>query len=119
MLKLITSNRFERLTAKLIEALSADVLAPFTPQPVIISSTAIKRSVELRLADERGICANIQFDFLGQWLWHHQRQRISSIRNCIAHYNQFNGWRSNYLYRRHSYNYNKCNNIAFCRVFRC
>ena len=70
MLKLITSNRFERLTAKLIEALSADVLAPFTPQPVIISSTAIKRSVELRLADERGICANIQFDFLGQWLWH-------------------------------------------------
>ncbi|MGA1395229.1 MAG: exodeoxyribonuclease V subunit gamma [Burkholderiaceae bacterium] len=69
MLKLITSNRYEYLEQTLVDALANDEISVFTPQSLIIPSTAVKRSIELRAARQHGVCANIQFDYLGQWLW--------------------------------------------------
>lgn len=69
MLKLITSNRYEYLEQTLVDTLVNDEISVFTPQSLIIPSTAVKRSIELRAARQLGVCANIQFDYLGQWLW--------------------------------------------------
>ncbi|NDH56746.1 MAG: exodeoxyribonuclease V subunit gamma [Betaproteobacteria bacterium] len=69
MLKRFTSNHYERLEQRLVDALSRPTASALIPQVVIIPSTAIKRSVEIALANRIGVCANLRFDFLGQWLW--------------------------------------------------
>ena len=38
-------------------------------QHVIVPSRAVQRAIELALADRIGICANVEFSFLAQWLW--------------------------------------------------
>lgn len=69
MLKLTTSNRYERLEGHLLQALTEVPPSPFTAQQVIVPSAGIKRAIELKLALQSGICANIHFDYLAQWLW--------------------------------------------------
>ena len=75
MLRLITSNRYEKLEARLLEALHVAPPHPFVPQQVIIPSTGIKRAIELRLALNQGICTQIHFNYLAQWLW----QQIAKV----------------------------------------
>ena len=69
MLRLSFSNRFEILLDGLLARLSAERPGPFVPQQVIVPSTALGRRIELALADRNGICANVEFCYLGQWLW--------------------------------------------------
>ncbi len=52
-----------------LERLAAEACSPLTAQQVIIPSTALRRRVELACADRQGICANIDFSYLAQWLW--------------------------------------------------
>jgi exodeoxyribonuclease V gamma subunit len=70
MLHILYSNRLEVLRTALLQRLDASVPEdPFTPQQVIVPSAALRRHLGLAVADERGICANLRFDFLAQWLW--------------------------------------------------
>ena len=70
MLHIHFSNRLELLRAALLQRLDAAVPAdPFSPEQVIVPSAALRRHLSLAIADERGICANLRFDFLAQWLW--------------------------------------------------
>ena len=69
MLRLTLSNRFEFLLESLLESLAEEACSPLTAQQVIIPSTALRRRVELTCADHQGICANIDFSYLAQWLW--------------------------------------------------
>ena len=69
MLHIAFSNRFEILLESLLERLAAERPEPFAAQQVIIPSAAVARRVELALADREGICANVEFSYLGQWLW--------------------------------------------------
>ena len=70
MLHIHFSNRLERLRTALLQRLDATMPEdPFTPQQVIVPSAALRRHLSLAVADERGICANLRFDFLAQWLW--------------------------------------------------
>jgi len=69
MFRVSFSNRFETLLDGLLDTLAEPPASPFEPQQVIVPSTAIRRRIELAAADRFGICANVEFAFLGQWLW--------------------------------------------------
>jgi exodeoxyribonuclease V gamma subunit len=70
MLHLHHSNQLERLRSALLQRL--DAAAPqdvFAAEQLIVPSAALRRHLSLAIADARGICANLQFGFLAQWLW--------------------------------------------------
>lgn len=69
MLQLNFSNRFERLLDALLGAMATPPQSPFEREEIIVPSAAVRRRVELEAADRFGICSNVQFSYLAQWLW--------------------------------------------------
>ncbi|WP_153100637.1 exodeoxyribonuclease V subunit gamma [Paraburkholderia hayleyella] len=69
MLEIFYSNRYETLLDTLLEDLSRHPSGPWSAQPVIVASAAMKRNLELAIATRAGICANFEFCYLAQWLW--------------------------------------------------
>ncbi|MBN3767495.1 exodeoxyribonuclease V subunit gamma [Burkholderia sp. Ac-20365] len=69
MLQLFYSNRYDVLVDALLDGLHATPSSPWTAQPVIVPSAAVRRRLELDIAARQGVCANIQFSYLAQWLW--------------------------------------------------
>ncbi|BBP95741.1 RecBCD enzyme subunit RecC [Burkholderia sp. SFA1] len=72
MLELFYSNRHETLAAALFEDLDAFAMRegdPFAREAVIVPSAALRRRLELDMAGRFGICANVDFCYLAQWLW--------------------------------------------------
>lgn len=69
MLHLTTSNAYEILKARLLSRLVQGTHDPFSPQEIIIPSIAIKRDIQLSVAQTCGIAAGMEFTFLAQWLW--------------------------------------------------
>jgi len=69
MLHLHFSNRFESLRQTLLEQLALESPDPFTAQEIIVPSTAVTRHLEWALTEHRGICANVTFSYLAQWIW--------------------------------------------------
>ena len=69
MLTIHFANRYETLCALLVEQLGAGARSVFVADQVIVPSAAVRRQLTLALADRHGICANVQFGYLAQWLW--------------------------------------------------
>ncbi|MEZ2349364.1 exodeoxyribonuclease V subunit gamma [Caballeronia sp. RCC_10] len=72
MLELFYSNRHETLAAALFEDLDTFAMRegnPFARESVIVPSAAVRRRLELDMAERLGICANVDFCYLAQWLW--------------------------------------------------
>ncbi|MDI3515140.1 MAG: exodeoxyribonuclease gamma subunit [Rhodocyclaceae bacterium] len=69
MFHLSFSNRFEILLDTLLDRLGAEQPGPFGQRQVVVPSSALRRKVELAMADREGVCANLRFDYLAQWLW--------------------------------------------------
>ncbi|WP_414450048.1 exodeoxyribonuclease V subunit gamma [Burkholderia sp. 22PA0099] len=71
MLHLFFSNRHETLADALIDHLASHpgAAGPWAAQQVIVPSAALRRRLELDIAARHGICANVQFNYLAQWLW--------------------------------------------------
>lgn len=69
MLRIVLSNRYEVLEGVLLARLDDAPASPFVADQVIVPSAAVRRKVELAIADRTGICANVEFPFLAQWLW--------------------------------------------------
>ncbi|MGF6771138.1 exodeoxyribonuclease V gamma subunit [Paraburkholderia sp. GAS199] len=69
MLQLFYSNRYETLVGALLDDLAQAPSDPWTAQPVIVPSAAVRRRLELDIATRQGICANVGFGYLAQWLW--------------------------------------------------
>ena len=69
MLNLHFSNRTEALAERLLAALAADTGDPFAVDTVIVPSAGLRRWLTLAIARDAGLCANVRFDFLAQWLW--------------------------------------------------
>lgn len=69
MLTLHFANRQEALADLLTQALGRPGGHPFTPAEVIVPSMAMRRAVTLQVAQRFGVCANVRFSFLAQWLW--------------------------------------------------
>lgn len=71
MLHLFYSNRHETLADALLEDLAAFPASngPWAQQQVIVPSAALRRRLELDIAARNGVCANVEFTYLAQWLW--------------------------------------------------
>jgi exodeoxyribonuclease V gamma subunit len=69
MLHIHFSNRYELLTRQLLPRLGTRGGDAFAADPVIVPSAAVRRSLTLAIADAHGICANVQFSYLADWLW--------------------------------------------------
>ncbi|MDE3009332.1 MAG: exodeoxyribonuclease V subunit gamma, partial [Pseudomonadota bacterium] len=69
MLTLISATRFELLEDRLLESLMQPDGDPFAAATVLVPSAAIRQRLALAVADRHGVCAQIEFAFLAQWLW--------------------------------------------------
>jgi exodeoxyribonuclease V gamma subunit len=69
MFSVTFSNRFENLLAALLARLAADQRGPFARRQVLVPGSALRRRIELAVAEREGVCANVDFDYLAQWLW--------------------------------------------------
>lgn len=77
------SNRLEPLIERLAARLRDDPAAgdPFVAHELCTASGALERYLKLALARRHGICANVRFSFLAQWLW----QRIGKVVEVDEH----------------------------------
>lgn len=77
MLHLHFANRFETLADQLELRLGEPVAgrSPFDADEVVVPSAAITRRLIIELARRQGICANVVFTYLAQWLWR-QTERL-------------------------------------------
>jgi len=69
MLRITFANRYETLRDALLHELATAPRSPFTAEQIIVPSGALRRDLTLAIADGYGICANVEFAFLAQWLW--------------------------------------------------
>ena len=71
MLNLHFANRFETLADQLVRRLGEQAAgrSPFEADQVIVPSAAITRRLITELARRHGVCANVDFSYLAQWLW--------------------------------------------------
>lgn len=76
MLHVHFSNRYEALVDILRDRLDARDRGVFAADQVIVPSAAVRRSLTLALADQYGICANVEFAFLARWLWQQIRRVV-------------------------------------------
>lgn len=69
-LTLFSSNRIEILQQKLVQDLAAGPPDdPFAAEVVVVPTYAMGRWLNLRLAQQRGIAANINYPQPAQWIW--------------------------------------------------
>ena len=69
MLHITFSNHYESLRAALLDGLTQVPAGPFVAEQVIVPSAALRRDLTLAMGERFGICANVEFSFLAQWLW--------------------------------------------------
>jgi len=69
MLTIHFANRYETLCGLLVGQLGAGARSIFSADQVIVPSAAVRRQLTLELARRHGICANVHFGYLAQWLW--------------------------------------------------
>ncbi|WP_133649160.1 exodeoxyribonuclease V subunit gamma [Paraburkholderia flava] len=81
MLQLFYSNRYETLVAALLADMADAPSEPWVAQPLIVPSAALRRRLELDIAAQRGVCANVDFRYLAQWLW----EQIGGVIPVQAH----------------------------------
>ncbi|MDD2769940.1 MAG: exodeoxyribonuclease V subunit gamma [Methylococcus sp.] len=68
-LNIVFSNRFETLAGRLFDDLALGPADPFVAEQIIVPSVGVRRRLELDCADRFGVCANVEFSYLAQWLW--------------------------------------------------
>jgi exodeoxyribonuclease V gamma subunit len=76
MLRLHFANHLERLTDRLVEQLGARDRSPFEVDEVVIPSAALRRHLTLQLAMRHGLCAQVRYRWLAQWLWRQMGQLL-------------------------------------------
>lgn len=69
MLKIHFSNHYESLLETLLTQFAGSRGDPFVREQIIVPSAAHRRALTLAIANREGVCANIEFPFLAQWLW--------------------------------------------------
>jgi exodeoxyribonuclease V gamma subunit len=67
-LSLHTSNRLVSLSAELAKLLAAFESSPLEAQIVVVSSLAIRRWLSLEIARLNGVCANVSFPFVADFI---------------------------------------------------
>ncbi|WP_088282652.1 exodeoxyribonuclease V subunit gamma [Ideonella sp. A 288] len=84
MLHIHFANRFETLAQGLVQRLGEPSGSVFVPDEVIVPSAAVERWVTLALARRHGICANVRFSYLAQWLWSQMGRVVPGVPSLPA-----------------------------------
>ena len=79
MLHIHHANRFETLTALLLARLGRGPADAFAAEQVIVPSTALRRALTLAIAEHRGVCTQVQFSYLAQWLWQQMGRCVPGV----------------------------------------
>ncbi len=69
MLQVCHGNRMEVLAAKLAQTLADPLPDPLQVEQVVVPHPGMGRWLALRLADELGICANVEFQLPAAFIW--------------------------------------------------
>ncbi len=69
MLSIVQGNRLERLAAALIAQLAAADAAPLAARIVVVPSAGMARWLKHRIAQQLGVCAQIEFPYPAQFAW--------------------------------------------------
>ena len=85
MIKITFANRYETLREELLLAVNSVPASPFTAEQIIIPSAALRRDLTLAAASRYGVCANVEFAYLAQWLW----RQIGKVVPGIEHESPF------------------------------
>ena len=69
-LTILSSNRVETLQSRLTQQLAAQPLHdPFAQEVIVVPTYAMARWLNLRIAQQQGIAANIDYPQAGTWIW--------------------------------------------------
>ena len=93
MLSVHFANRFESLSEQLLAHTAAVGGSPLSEDHVIVPSAAIQRQLTLDIARARGICMNLRFCYLAQWLWQQAARLVPDAPNLSAYDAPVLAWR--------------------------
>jgi exodeoxyribonuclease V gamma subunit len=69
-LTILSSNRVETLQSRLTQQLAAQPLRdPFAQEVIVVPTFAMARWLNLRIAQQQGVAANIDYPQVGEWIW--------------------------------------------------
>lgn len=93
MLHITFANRLETLRSALLDNLAQAPVSPFAAEQVIVPSGALRRHLTLAMADRFGICAQVEFSFLAQWLWRQMARVLPGVAADSPFASPALGWR--------------------------
>jgi len=69
-LTILSSNRIETLQSRLTRQLMSQPLHdPFAQEVIVVPTYAMARWLNLRIAQQHGVAANIDYPQVGEWIW--------------------------------------------------
>jgi len=93
-LKIISSNRVETLQARLAQQLSAMPLTdPFATEIVVVPTFAMARWLNLRIAQQQGVAANIDYPQVSDWIWRLAATLLPDLPRRDPYARELLGWR--------------------------
>ncbi len=93
MLRIHFANRIESLARRLLMRLVRPGAGVFDTQTVIVPSAAHRRWLTLAIADTLGVCAQVEFPYLGPWLWRQVAALVPHAGGLAAVDTRVLGWR--------------------------
>jgi len=87
------SNRLETLTDRLAELLRQPLRSPLAREIIVTQSNGLARWLALRLADRLGVCAHLDFQFPGTFLWEMARRVLHGLPPTSAFDRPVLNWR--------------------------
>ena len=79
-LTILSSNRVETLQQRLAQVLAEDPLSdPFQCESIVVPTFAMSRWLNLQLAQQQGIAANIDYRMPGRWIWQLAKSLLGNI----------------------------------------
>lgn len=93
MLHLYQSNRLESLMALLARVAAAPLRAPFAAELVVVQGKGMERWVSLRLAEQLGVCANVEFPQPASFAWNLMRSALGELPRRSAYAPEVLTWR--------------------------
>ncbi len=79
MLRITFANQYETRRDALLDACARAPASPFVAEQIIVPSSALRGDLTLAMAARYGICANVEFSFLAQWMWRQIARLVPTV----------------------------------------
>lgn len=92
-LTILSSNRVETLQIRLAQVLAESPLSdPFQCESIVVPTFAMSRWLNLQLAQQQGIAANIDYRMPGRWIWQLAKNLLGNIPDQDPYTRENLGW---------------------------